>query len=214
MKAKTLIASMFLLSTFGTSAQILTSESFAKYDIDKYDGTVDHKQQFVPAADALKGRFELDKNNQLSYGVVIECPNQTKDQLYKSINEWFIKAFADKNSSIKTNDAETGTLLVNTSLKNVITFPRQIASPELIVKVNIKEGKVRLTTTIKQYLVNASTVWDAKKCYPFYDEQDTLRKRIGSATYVSCCVFTELVEAQLRDAVSIKAPANDTDDDW
>lgn len=214
MKAKFLIISALVMSAFGTSAQILTGDSFAKYNIDKYDGTADHKQQFVPAADGLKSRFVLDKNDQLSYSVVIDCPNQTKDKLYESVNEWFAKAFADKNSSIKTNDAEAGTLIANVNLKDIISFPHQLVTPEMIVKVNVKDGKVRLSSTIKQYLVNGSTVWTSKKCYPFYDEQDALKKKISSGAYVVCCVFTELVEKQLKEAVAPKAPVNDSDDDW
>ncbi len=214
MKTKLLIVSSLILSAFGTSAQILTGDSFAKYDIDKYDGTADHKQQFVKGAEGLKSRFELDKNDQLSYSTIIECQNQTKDNLYESVNEWFTNAFADKNSSIKTNDKETGTLLVNVNLKNIVSFPHQIVSVNMIVKVNIKDGKVRLTSTIKDYVINSSTSWTPKKIYPFYDEPDALRKKVGSSAYVASCVFTEIVEKQLKEATAPKAKVEDTDDDW
>ena len=214
MKTKKLFACLFLFSAFGASAQILTGESFAKYDIDKYDGTADHKQQYVQAAEGLKDRFALDKNEQLSYSKVIECPNQTKDQLYQNINDWFTKAFADKHSSIKTNDAETGTLVVNASLKNIVSFTHQIVNVDMIVKINIKDGKVRLTSTIRQYVINSSTPWVSKKCYPFYDEQDPLRKKVGSSAYTASCVFTEIVEQQLTEAVTPKAKVEDADDDW
>lgn len=214
MKTKLLIVSSLILSAFGTSAQILTGDSFAKYDIDKYDGTADHKQQYVPAAEELKSRFELDKNDKLSYSVVIDCPNQTKDKLYENINGWFTKAFADKGSTIKTNDKESGTMLVNVNLKNIVSFPHQIVSVNMIVKINIKDGKVRLTSTINDYVINAATSWTSKKCYPFYDEDDQLRKKIGSSAYTASCVFTEIVESQLREAASPKVVVEGADDDW
>lgn len=214
MKVKLLIISSLILSAFGSSAQILTGDSFAKYDIDKYDGTADHKQQYVQGAEGLKGRFEIDKNDQLSYSNVIDCPNQTKDKLYENINAWFTKAFADKNSSIKTNDKETGTLLVNVNLKNIVSFPHQIVSVNMIVKINIKDGKVRFTSTIKNYVINSATEWTAKKCYPFYDESDALRKKVGSSAYVASCVFTEIAESQLKEATTPKAVVEGADDDW
>ena len=214
MKAKKLILGVLMLNAFGASAQIMTGDSFAKYDIDKYDGKPDHKHQYVEAATSLKSKFELDKNDQLSYSAVIECAGMNKDQIYDNINGWFTKAFADKSSSIKTNDKESGTLLVNTTLKNVVTFPHQIVSVNLIVKINIKDGKVRLVQTIKDYVINSGTPWTSKKCYPFYDEQDALRKKIGSSAYVASCVFAEILEKQLNEEVKPKAPVKDNDDDW
>lgn len=96
MKAKKLIIGVLMLNAFGASAQILTGDSFAKYDIDKYDGKSDHKHQYAEAAVALKSRFELDKNDQLSYTSVIECAGMDKDKIYDNISGWFTKAFADK----------------------------------------------------------------------------------------------------------------------
>ena len=196
------------------SAQILTGDSFAKYNIDNYDGKADHKHQYVEAATALKSRFELDKNDQMTYTTVIDCPGMDKDKIYDNINGWFTQAFADKSSSIKTNDKASGTLSASTTLKNVVSFPHQIVSISLSVKINIKDGKLRVVQTINEYTINTSSKWVVKKCYPFYDEQDALRKKIGASAYVASCVFAELVEKQLGEAANPKAPVNDNDDDW
>ena len=214
MKVKHLFLGLLMLNTLGASAQILTGDSFAKYDIDKYDGKPDHKHQYVEAATALKSKFELDKNDQLTYSAVIECAGMDKDKIYDNINGWFTKTFGDKNSSIKTNEKESGTLVANTTLKSIVTFPHQIVSVNLIVKINIKDGKLRLVQTIKDYVINAGTPWTSKKCYPFYDEPDALRKKIGSSACVASCVFAEIVEKQLNEAAKPKAPVNDNDDDW
>lgn len=211
---KKLLVGLFVLSTASVSAQILTGDSFAKYNIDKYDGKSDHKHQYVEAANSLKSKFELDKNNQMTCTTVIDCPNMDKDKIYDNISGWFTKAFADKSSSIKTNDKESGALVVNTTLKNVVSFPHQIVSVNMIVKINIKDGKLRLVQTIKDYVINTSSNWTPKKCAPFYDEQDALRKKIGSSAYVASCVFAEIVEKQLKEAVTPKAPVKDNDDDW
>ncbi len=214
MKAKKLILGVLMLNAFGASAQILTGDSFAKYDIDKYDGKSDHKHQYAEAAVALKSRFELDKNDQHSYSIVIDCAGMDKDKIYDNISGWFTKTFGDKNSSIKTNEKESGTLVANTTLKNVVTFPHQIVSVNMIVKINIKDGKLRLVQTIKDYAINVETKWAPKKCYPFYDEQDALRKKIGASAYVASCVFAEIIEKQLNEEVKPKAQVKDNDDDW
>ena len=137
-----------------------------------------------------------------------------KDKIYDNINGWFTKAFADKNSSIKTNEKESGTLVANTTLKSIVTFPHQIVSVNMIVKINIKDGKLRVVQTIKDYVINASTTWVPKKCSPLYDEPDALRKKLGSSAYVASCVFAEIVEKQLNEAAKPKAQVNDNDDDW
>lgn len=214
MNAKTLLVSLFAFSALGASAQILTGDSFDKYDIDKYDGKADHKHQYVQAADGLKSRFELDKNDQLTYSNIIDCPNMDKDKIYDCVNAWFTKAFADKTASVQANSKETGALIVNVNVKNVVSFPHQIVSLNMIVKINIKDGKVRLTSTIKDYVINTGTSWTSKKCYPFYDEQNDLRKKIGASAYVASCVFTEIVETQLTEAVKPKAEVSTSDDDW
>ena len=214
MKVKVLILSLLMLGAGSASAQLLTGDSFAKYDLDKYDGKADHKHQYVQAAEGLKSRFELDKNDQLTYSKVIDCPNMDKDKIYDCVNAWFTKAFADKTASVQTNSKETGAMIVNVNVKNVVTFPHQVVSVNMIVKVNIKDGKVRLTSTIKDYVINSGTSWTSKKCYPFYDEQDELRKKIGSSAYSASCVFTEIVETQLTEAVKPKVEANTSDDDW
>ena len=211
---KKLLLGLFVLSTMSVSAQILTGDSFAKYNIDKYDGKADHKHQYVEAATALKSKFEVDKNDQITYSTVIDCPGMDKDKIYDNISGWFTQAFADKASTIQTNDKASGTLAANTTLKSIVTFPQQIVSVDMSVKINIKDGKLRLVQTIKQYYVNVSSKWVVKKCYPYYDEQDALRKKIGASAYVASCVFAELVETQLTEAAKPKAPANDNDDDW
>ena len=214
MKTKVLTVSLFVFCSFGASAQILTGDSFAKYDTDKYDGKADHKHQYVQAADGLKSRYELDKNDQLTYSVIIDCPNTPKDKLYDNINGWFTKAFGDKTSTITTNSKESGTLSVNTTLKNVVTYPHQIVSVNMITKINIKDDKIRLTCTIKDYVINTSSSWNPKKCYPFYDEQDELRKKIGASAYVAGYAFAEIVQQQLTDAAKPKVETPSSDDDW
>lgn len=214
MKIKQFVLGLFLLSTFGASAQIITAESFANTNIDKYDGVADRKHQYVQAADGLKSRFELDQTDKLSNVTIIECQGNAKAKLYSSINAWFTKAFADKNSTIEKNDQASGTLEVKTVLKNIVKFPHQIVSVNMTVKINIKDDKVRVVNTIQQYTINAGTAWVSKKCYPFYDEQDALRKKIGSSAYVASCVFAEEVVKQIEEAVKPKAPVQDNNDDW
>jgi len=213
MKHYLLIAGLLLFSSLQASAQLLTAESFNKINIDKYDGRSDKKHQYVPAADNLKSYFEIDKNNQLSSIQVIELAGMDKDKIYDNINAWFTKAFSDKLSSIKTNNKESGQMIVNTVLKNIVKFPHQIVSVDMTTRIDVKDGKIRLTNIINKYLINAGTEWSAKKCYPFIDEQDELRKKVGSSGYVTACVYVDIVTEQIKEAAKPKATQK-TDDDW
>jgi len=213
MKNTLIVAGLLLFGSLQASAQLLTAESFEKTNIDKYDGKSDKVQQYVPAAEALKSRFEIDKNNQVVSTQVIELSGMDKDKIYDNINGWFAKAFADKNSTIKTNDKEKGQLVANTVLRNIVKFPHQIVSVNMTVRIDVKDGKIRLSNTINNYIINSDTEWDAKKRYPFVDDQEALRKKVSSSGYVAACIFTEIVAEQLKDAATPKV-TNDTDDDW
>ncbi len=203
-----------LVVTLQASSQILTADEFAKHNIDKYDGIADKKHQYVQAAEALKDQFALDKNNQYSKVTIIDCPNMKKDALYKNVNEWFKKSFADKASTIQRDDAESGVMIVNTTLKNIVTFPHQLVSVNLIVRIDVKDNKIRLTNTIHHYIINSSTEWQVKKCAPFADVQDQLTKKVGSSAYVASCIFAETAAKKLEEASKPKVVVDDDNDDW
>ena len=213
MKNILIIASLLFAGALQSSAQLITAESFEKINIDKYDGQADKKHQYVPAADKLKPRFEIDKNNQLASSQIIELSGMDKNKIYDNVNIWFKKTFADKASTIQTNDKEKGQLVVNTLLKNIVKFPHQVVGVNMTVKIDVKDGKIRLTNIINNYIINAGTEWNAKKCYPFYDEQDVLRKKVSSSGYVVACTFADIVAEQLKEAAKPKV-VQDSDDDW
>ena len=62
------------------SAQMMRAEELEKYAVEKYG------DKWTEAAENLGTEVSLDKNNSLTYVQVIECGEQTKEQLYVALN--------------------------------------------------------------------------------------------------------------------------------
>ena len=96
----------------------------------------------------------LDKNEALTYQQVIEAPGKTKQQLYVALNYWVTATFKDKQA-ITLNDKEAGSIIVSSTIDAIAdhtgTLFRYVVSITPVIKLDIKEGKVRVTYTVQNY---------------------------------------------------------------
>ena len=116
-----------------------------------------------------------DKNESLTYQQVIEAPGKTKQQLYVALNYWTTATFKD-NSAITLNDKEAGCIIISSTIKNIAehmgTFNKYSVSITPVIRLDIKEGKIRITYTVQTYdvLADISGGWlspsdDSRKTY-------------------------------------------------
>ncbi len=144
---------LLLACGFASSAQaqILRADELEKYAKERYG------KKWQEAADSLGSTLALDKNNALTFVQVIDCAGKNQKELYVLLNYWFTSTFNDANSSITLNDKELGTIIAKGYVENIAQHTGGMnhynVSIEPIIKVDIKEEKIRVTYSLPYYSV-------------------------------------------------------------
>ena len=133
-------------------AQVMKSADLEKYAKQKYG------DKWLDAAANLAKGLTLDKNESLTYQQIIESPGKSKQQLYVALNYWVTATFKDKQA-ITLNDKEAGCIIVTASIvdiaRHVGTVNKYSVSIAPVIRLDIKDGKVRVTYTVQTYDVLA-----------------------------------------------------------
>ena len=231
------------LMVLGTSAQaqVMKSADLEKYAKEKYG------DKWLDAAKNLGSTLTLDKNESLTYQQVFEAPGKTKQQLYVAMNYWATATFQDKQA-ITLNDKEAGCIIISSTIRNIAehmgTFNSYSINITPIIRIDIKDGKVRVTYTVQNYdvLTDISGGWlsttdDSKKTYGdskrkqddvtnanLYDEQWEIAKHYPfvekdaqKRTCAKALVMTHAYSNAVLDKVeeAIKnGIVGNDDDDW
>jgi hypothetical protein len=156
MMKKRLFLMMAAILTFcGTvtiQAQVMKSTDLEKYAKQKYG------DKWLDAAANLAKGLTLDKNESLTYQQIIESPGKSKQQLYVALNYWVTATFKDKQA-ITLNDKEAGCIIVTASIVDIArhtgTINKYSVSIAPVIRLDIKDGKVRVTYTVQTYDVLA-----------------------------------------------------------
>jgi hypothetical protein len=147
----------------------MKSADLEKYAKEKYG------DKWLDAAKNLSQVLSLDKNESLTYQQVIEAPGKTKQQLYVALNYWATATFKDKQA-ITLNDKEAGCIIISSTIRNIAehtgTFNKYSVNITPVIRLDIKDGKVRVTYTVQSYdvLADISGGWlsptdDSQKTY-------------------------------------------------
>ena len=151
MKKTGLWALALVMAFFGTitiQAQVMRTADLEKYAKSKYG------EKWLDAAANLASSLTLDKNQSLTYQQVIEAQGKTKQQLYVALNYWVTATFKDKQA-VTLNDKEAGCIIVSSTIDGIAdhtgTLNRYIVSITPIIRLDIKEGRVRVTYTVQNY---------------------------------------------------------------
>ena len=135
-------------SVMGVQAQVMKSSDLEKYAKEKYG------DKWPDAAANLAQGLNFDKNQSLTYQQVIEAPGKTKEQLYVMLNYWVTATFKDKQA-ITLNDKDAGCIIISSTIDAIAdhtgTLYRYIVNITPIIRIDIKDGKVRVTYTVQNY---------------------------------------------------------------
>ena len=154
----TLLAAFVLGGTFEANAQIMKAADLEKYAKQRYG------EKWLDAAANLAEGLTLDKNESLTYQQVIEAPGKTREQLYLALNYWAVATFKDKQA-ITLNDKEAGCIIITSTLPDIAehtgTLNKYAVSITPVIRIDIKEGRVRVTYTVQSYdiLADVSGGW-------------------------------------------------------
>ena len=141
-------AALLACSTISVQAQIMKPGDLEKYAKERYG------EKWLNAAANLAKELKFDKNESLSYQQVIEAPGKTKQQLYIALNYWVTATFKDKQA-ITLNDKEAGCIIISSPIDGIATHTgtlnRYVVSITPVIRLDIKDGRVRVTYTVQNY---------------------------------------------------------------
>ena len=189
--------------------------------------------------------LSLDKNESLTYQQVIEAPGKNKQQLYIALNYWATATFKDKQA-ITLDDKDAGCIIISSTLKNIAehmgTLNSYSVSITPVIRLDIKDGKVRVTFTVQNYdvMADVSGGWlspvDSKKTYGdskrkaddktnemLYDEQWEIahhypfvqkdpQKRTCAKALVMTHAYSNAILDKVEEAIKNGIVGNDNDD--
>lgn len=169
LQVKWMFAAILFVGAIGAQAQVMKSSDLEKYAKEKYG------DKWLDAAKNLSQVLSLDKNESLTYQQVIEAPGKTKQQLYVALNYWATATFKDKQA-ITLNDKDAGCIIISSTIRNIAehtgTFNKYSVNITPVIRLDIKDGKVRVTYTVQSYdvLADISGGWlsptdDSQKTY-------------------------------------------------
>ena len=148
MKKYIVMAAVAMMTAMSAQAQVMKAADLEKYAKQKYG------DKWLDAAANLSKGLTLDKNEALTYQEVIEAPGKTKAQLYVALNYWVTATFKDKQA-ITLNDKDAGCIIISSTLDAIAdhtgTIFRYVVSITPVIKLDIKDGKVRVTYTVQNY---------------------------------------------------------------
>ena len=148
MKKFIMMMAAAMMVAVSAQAQVMKSADLEKYAKQKYG------EKWLDAAANLAKGLTFDKNDALTYQEVIEAPGKTKSQLYVALNYWVTATFKDKQA-ITLNDKEAGCIIISSSIDGIAdhtgTLYRYVVNITPIIRIDIKEGKVRVTYTVQNY---------------------------------------------------------------
>ena len=129
-------------------AQVMKAADLEKYAKERYG------EKWLDAAKNLADDLTLDKNESLTYQQVIEAEGKTKQQLYVALNYWATATFKD-NQAITLNDKDAGCIIISSTIQNIVehmgTLNKYSVSITPIIRLDIKDGRVRVTYTVQNY---------------------------------------------------------------
>ena len=142
------IALAAIVGAGGLKAQVMKAGDLEKYAKEKYG------DKWLSAAKNLAEGLNLDKNESLTYQEVVTAEGKTKEQLYVALNYWVTATFKDKQS-ITLNDKEAGCIIVSSTIPGIVdhmgTMNKYSVSITPVIRLDIKDGKVRVTYTVQNY---------------------------------------------------------------
>ena len=145
---KIILTMCVALFSMSIQAQVMKAADLEKYAKQRYG------DKWLDAAKNLARTLTLDKNESLTYQEVIEVPGKSKQQLYLALNYWATATFKDKNA-ITLNDKEAGCIIISSTIRNIAehmgTISKYSVSITPIIRLDIKDGKIRVTYTVQTY---------------------------------------------------------------
>lgn len=152
MDTKSLFTAFFAAFAFClvTEAQIIRGDELEKYAIEKYG------DDWEEAALKIANEHPLDANHAFTFTEVFQAPGMDANQIYDELLVWFTSTFVDANSVLVSSERERGLIVargfIGETGKSTGVFARVFISVTPTIKIQIKDGKIRVTYSVPFYI--------------------------------------------------------------
>ena len=190
------------------------------------------KSDYKSMASAIMQELPLDPNGGFTYVIVAEAPNKTKEQLYITLNAWFLRNF--DGMGIIINDKEMGCIMAKEIFRKISSNGALSSSNtnyavdiEPTIRTDIKDGKVRVTYNVPCYELRdvTSNVWgrqafkkNKSRNYSFSESYPYNPKGFEKKMMAKALVFTHylslLLVTDIENAIKNGIVGNEADDNW
>ena len=160
---KVLFIVLAFFSIASIKAQIVSYEEFMSIadSIVIYNDAENTKIDYKNTALQLAELYPLDKNNAISRSIRYDIPGKSAKEIYLEVNNWFVHSFNSGKSVIQLNDKEAGCIIGKgyiDELGSTTGFSNNSqAAAWIILRVDIRDEKIRIIATIQSYEVTKST---------------------------------------------------------
>lgn len=217
---------------------LLTSFSYGQYiTVEELNKTIEKElksksSDYKSMANTIMQELPLDKNGGFTYVIIVESPSKTKEQLYITLNAWFLRNFDGKG--IVVNDKEIGCIMAKERFHRISSngaFSSSNTNYEVdiepSIRTDIKDGKVRITYNVPCYELCdiTSKVWGRQafknnksrslsfsESYPYNPKG--FEKKMMTKALVFTHYYSVLVVADIENAIKNGVTGNEADDDW
>ena len=221
-----LLIGIFYLVSYA-DAQIIRFGELEEYAKEHYGET------WKKAAKNLKDELVLDENRALTYDQIIESPGKSASELYILLNYWFVSTFNDGNSVVQLSDKELGVIMAAGYLPNIARnvggMSNYTVSINPVIRIDIKDERVKITCTIPYYSVEEvygdgwfsaldkddvrryySHRWAIDNCYPFKNKDE--RKKTSSKALVMSHAYANVIMDRIEKVIHTGAVGSESQD--
>lgn len=101
----------------------------------------------------IQDQWEVDESNNILFQRVIEIRGISKEALYKRVEKFFIYNYAGGKDAIQLSDKDQGTIIGKGFWSRFYEVGLFNYSAGHILRVDVKDGKARLSLTVQNYEV-------------------------------------------------------------
>lgn len=174
-------------------------------------------QNWKSIANNINSHSILDANNSISYTKVIETPGITKEQLFDTMKEWATEKFYNPDGGIQLVEKDKCLMTIKASQRDVIKSyiyggDEYTISLYLIIKIQTKDGRAKVTVTIPSYNVHRhdyssnidkEELWPVSICYPFVpsvlDSHSQTSAKALVMSHVCATKYIEIIEEAMHN---------------
>jgi hypothetical protein len=123
-------------------------------------------------SEKIKGQWQIDENEYVTWQKVVECPDLNKTELYSRTLDYFLHYYADVNSVIQERDIANGVIIGKGVFKKVNILNDLLQSNTVdtwhLLKVQVRDGRAMITLSLTQYeeTVRGRELADVHYLYP------------------------------------------------